>query len=515
METLRPDAVNSAPPPLRALILEDNPRDARLTASVLEGGNGKVQCEVTDSLESFREHLEKAEYDIILADFNLRDWSAFDALDILKHSGRDVPLIVVTGVLGDEAAVECIKQGAADYVLKDRPARLPTAVKRALEEKRLRTETKRALEAVTWLATIVESSDDAIIGMTKEGVITSWNRGAEKLFGYPSTEILGHPVSALIPPDRSEELAIFLANAGNGARMEQFETVRLRKNGSLVDVSLSVFPLIDSRGAVSGAASIAHDITGRKRADEALEKRIRELTDSQCALEQKAQELARSNAELQQFAYVASHDLQEPVRTIVGFAQLLQKRYQGKLDANADDFIGFIVNGAARMQGHIQDLLAYSRVGSRGRDFVPTECAKVFDQALANLQAAVAESGALVTHDALPVVSCDGEQLIQVFQNLIGNSIKFRESHAPRIHVAAERRFSEWVFSVKDNGIGIDPQYANRIFEVFQRLHSPTEYPGNGIGLSIAKKIVERHGGRIWVESQPHQGATFFFTLPA
>jgi light-regulated signal transduction histidine kinase (bacteriophytochrome) len=220
--------------------------------------------------------------------------------------------------------------------------------------------------------------------------------------------------------------------------MEQLETVRLRKNGSLVDVSLSVFPLIDSRGAVSGAASIAHDITGRKRADEALEKRIRELTDSQCALEQKAQELARSNAELQQFAYVASHDLQEPVRTIVGFAQLLQKRYQGKLDANADDFIGFIVDGAARMQGHIQDLLAYSRVGSRGRDFAPTECTKVFDQALANLQAAVAESGAVVTHDALPVVSCDGEQLVQVFQNLIGNSIKFRESHTPLIQVAAE-----------------------------------------------------------------------------
>jgi PAS domain S-box-containing protein len=515
METLRPDAVNSAPLPLRALIVEDNPQDAVLTASVLEGGNGKVQCEVTDSLESFRERLEKTEYDIILADFNLRDWSAFDALDILKHSGRDVPLIVVTGSLGDEAAVECFKQGAADYVLKDRPARLPTAVKRALEEKRLRAEAKRALEAVTWLATIVESCDDAIIGLTKEGVITSWNKGAEKLYGYPSTEILGHPVSALIPPDRSGELTTFLASLGNGARMEQFETVRLRKNGSLVDVSLSVFPLLDSRGEVTGAASIAHDITARKRADEALEKRTRELTDSQCALEQKAQELARSNAELQQFAYVALHDLQEPVRTIVGFAQLLQRRYQGKLDTNADDFIGFIVHGAARMQAHIQDLLAYSRVGSRGRDFAPTKCMTVFDQALANLHAAVAESGAVVTHDALPVVSCDGEQLIRVFQNLIANSIKFRESHAPRIHVAAEQRSSEWVFSVKDNGIGIDPQYATRIFAVFQRLHSPTEYPGSGIGLAIAKKIVERHGGRIWVESQPHQGATFFFTLPA
>jgi light-regulated signal transduction histidine kinase (bacteriophytochrome) len=236
---------------------------------------------------------------------------------------------------------------------------------------------------------------------------------------------------------------------------------------------------------------------------------------SRAVLEQKAQELTRSNTELQQFAYVASHDLQEPLRTMASFAQLLQKRYRGKLDASADDFIHYIVDGATRMQGLIIDLLAYSRVGRFGKEFVPTDCTKVFEQSLSNLQAAVAESGAVVTHDRLPTVQADGTQLVQLFQNLIGNSIKFRDTQTPRVHVAAERKASEWVFSVKDNGKGIDPQYAGRIFEVFQRLHTRTEYPGSGIGLAISKKIVERHGGRIWVESQLNQGATFFFTLPA
>jgi diguanylate cyclase (GGDEF)-like protein/PAS domain S-box-containing protein/putative nucleotidyltransferase with HDIG domain len=272
-----PNGLSISSPPLRALILEDDPRDAVLTASVLEGGGYKVLFEVTDSLEFFRDRLGQAEYDVILADFDLRNWSALDALDVLKHSNKDVPFIVVTGVLGDEAAAECIKQGAADFVLKDRLARLPTAVNRALEERRLRDENKRALEAQLRLATIVESSDDAIIGMTKEGVITSWNKGAEKLYGYPSTEILGHPVSALIPPDRSGELTTFLANLGNGARMEQFETVRLRKNGSLVDVLLSVFPLLDSRGKLTGVATIARDITERKRAEEKAQSTARQI----------------------------------------------------------------------------------------------------------------------------------------------------------------------------------------------------------------------------------------------
>ena len=227
-----------------------------------------------------------------------------------------------------------------------------------------------------------------------------------------------------------------------------------------------------------------------------------------------AEELAQSNQELQQFAYVASHDLKEPLRMVTGYTQLLARRYKGKLDVDADEFIGYAVDAAARMQTLIDNLLAYSRVGRRGKKFRPADCEAVFGRALNNLGAAVEESGASVKHDPLPTVMADETQLDQLFQNLIGNAIKFCDKHAPRVEVKAEPRGSEWVFAVSDNGIGIEPRYHNRVFEMFQRLHLREEYAGTGIGLAICKKIVERHGGRIWVDSIPGEGSTFCFTLP-
>jgi PAS domain S-box-containing protein len=232
-------------------------------------------------------------------------------------------------------------------------------------------------------------------------------------------------------------------------------------------------------------------------------------------LQERAEDLARSNADLEQFAYVASHDLQEPLRMVSSYVQLLAKRYRGKLDKDADEFIGYAVEGATRMQRLINDLLTYSRVGRRGKELVPTSVDHVVDLAVDNLRAAITESQAEITRDPLPEVLGDERQLMQLFQNLIGNAVKFRGPEAPRVHIACRREPTEFVFAVTDNGIGIDPQYFDRIFVIFQRLNAREDYPGTGIGLALCKKIVERHGGRIWVESAAGRGASIQFTIPA
>jgi signal transduction histidine kinase len=236
--------------------------------------------------------------------------------------------------------------------------------------------------------------------------------------------------------------------------------------------------------------------------------------DAELSLRETAAKLARSNADLEQFAYVASHDLKEPLRAISGSVQILQERYKGKLDAEAEEVIRYTVDGAARMQTLIDDLLAYSRLTTREAPMAPTDLNDIVAEVLANLERSIHESKAQVTQDPLPVVATDRTQLMQVFQNLISNAIKYRSQRTPKIHIGADDKGNEWVFSVRDNGIGIAPQYAERIFRIFQRLHTRTEYSGTGIGLAVCKKIIERHGGRIWVESEPEEGSTFLFTLP-
>ena len=247
-------------------------------------------------------------------------------------------------------------------------------------------------------------------------------------------------------------------------------------------------------------------------ADRALLERSVELTSQE--LLQRNEQLARSNAELEQFAYVASHDLQEPLRMVASYTQLLAKRYQGKLGRDADDFIGYAVQGATRMQALINDLLACSRVGTKGKPFSPTDCEALLESTLVNLKVAIEERGAVITHEPLPTVMGDPVQLGQLFQNLIGNAMKFCKGRSPAIHLLATPEDGKWRFAVRDNGIGIDPKHRERIFVIFQRLHTNEEYPGTGIGLAICKKIVERHGGRIWVESAVGTGSTFCFTLP-
>jgi|HubBroStandDraft_5_1064220.scaffolds.fasta_scaffold00136_14 signal transduction histidine kinase len=367
------------PNQLRVLHVEDNELDAELVAQALRKGGFAISVVVVQAEAEFERQLHLHPPDVVIADYNLPQWKGMEALEVLRREGLDIPLILVSGALGDITAVECIKRGATDYVLKDGLARLPEAVRRALQEKR---------------------------------------------------------------------------------------QLRLRRQ-------------------------------------------------SEEDLARKVEELARSNADLEQFAYVASHDLQEPLRMVAAYTQLLGERYRGKLDENADKFIGYASEGALRMQSLIQDLLAFSRVGRSDAAVGQVDSNEAVQRALLSLGTAIQESGAVITHDPLPVVCADITQLTQVFQNLFGNAIKFCGKGPPAISVQAEKSGEQWLFSVRDNGIGIAPEYAENIFVVFQRLHARTEYAGNGIGLAICKKIIQHYGGNIWVESQTGQGSAFKFTLPS
>jgi signal transduction histidine kinase len=363
---------------LRVLLLEDNPMDSELTLQELRKGGFNVSADTATNAEEFTRRVQTNQYHIVLADYTLPQWTGMDALQLLRGQSLDTPLILVTGSLGEEKAVECLKQGATDFVLKDRISRLPLAVRRALEEKRLRQEHREA----------------------------------------------------------------------------------------------------------------------------------------EADLARKVKELARSNAELEQLAYVASHDLQEPLRMVSSYTQLLAKRYQGQLDSDADKFIAYAVDGANRMQRLIQDLLAYSRVGKGQKDLVETSSEAALQHALTNLSQAITENNAVITHDPLPPVVINEVQLTQLFQNLVANAIKYHGPEVPRIHVFSSTKDKELTFFVQDNGIGISAQYFERIFVMFQRLHARDEFSGTGIGLAISKKIIERHGGRISVESEPGKGSTFSFSLP-
>lgn len=365
--------------PLRVLVIEDSPSDAEIQITELRRNGFDVSADVADTGERVRELLSMTSYGLILADYSLPNFSGLETLEILREKNLSVPVILVTGALNSETAVECVKRGVTDYVLKDHLSRLSTAVRRALEETRLREERTRA----------------------------------------------------------QEQLA------------------------------------------------------------------------------QKVEELARSNCDLEQFAYVASHDLQEPLRMVAAYTQLLAERYRGKLDESADRYIGYAVEGATRMQALLEDLLAFSRVGRNGFVRKPIAANVAIDEALVNLTIGIKEHQVTVTRGALPTIVADRVHLVQLFQNLIGNAIKFRGSEPPQIAINAEKQGEEWAFSVSDNGIGIAPEHRDFIFKMFQRLHTRAEYPGNGVGLAICKKIIERHGGRIWVESELGRGSNFRFTFPA
>jgi PAS domain S-box-containing protein len=347
---------------------------------------------------------------------------------------------------------------------------------------------------------VVEMAPNAILMANQNGRIVQVNAKAEQYFGFERAELIGQYVDSLVPP-RLRNLPsgdLFAPHSGPSEPAAAQDLHGLRKDGSEFPIEVGVQPVVTEREVLVLIA--ISDVTLQKRAEAALKK--------------SAAELQRSNGELAQFAYVASHDLKEPLRKVSSFCQLIKDRYGEKLDSDGRRYIDFAVDGAQRMQSLITDLLELSQVSSSDRPPSPVNAGAALDAALDNLGAAIEEGGAEVSHGPLPIVMADATQLTQLFQNLIGNAIKFRGARRPEVRVEAVARDGEWLLSIRDNGIGIAPAHRDRIFGIFQRLHTREEYPGTGIGLAVCKKIVERGGGRIWVESTPGEGTTFYFTFP-
>jgi len=366
-----------------------------------------------------------------------------------------------------------------------------------------RNRTMEELERLTQRAIAEKGRTDAVIAAIGDGISI---QGTDFVVRYQNAQhkaLMGDCVGRYCYEAYEHNTTVCdncpLAAAFDDRRIHTMERSALRPDGTMLHMEITASPVFDEEGNVTAGIEAVRDVTRRKRIDEELQ--------------QRNEALVRSNRELQQFAYVASHDLREPLRTITSFIQLLQRRYAAKLDRDADDFIAFIVDGAARMQQLIDDLLLYSRVESRGKEFAPVDSGQALQDALTNLTTAISDSGASITAESLPIVLGDDVQLVQLFQNLVGNAIKFRSDAAPVIAVGCSQDGNWWHFTVRDNGIGISTDSHDRIFDIFQKLHPRERYEGTGIGLSVCKKIVERHGGRIWVESSVGKGSTFHFTL--
>jgi chemotaxis family two-component system sensor kinase Cph1 len=378
---------------------------------------------------------------------------------------------------------------------------------------------QRLVESEWKFRTVSESANDWEYWLSENRGIVYMSPASETITGYRPEEFLNNPdllLNIIHPEDRN--LYINHVNNLGDEDHEELEFRIISRNGEIKWVAHICAPLY-MQNRFLGRRTSNRDVTDRKMAEEELTKyreHLEEMVKQRTIeLEKMTGELARSNTDLQQFAYAASHDLQEPLRTISGFVKLIEKRYKGKLDEQADEYIKYTCDGVERMRLLIKDLLVYSQVDTKGGIFEPTNCSVALEHAIYSLRSAIEENGAEVTYDPLPTVMADTPQMSRLFQNLIGNAIKFHDEKPLRVHVSTERRGGDWVFSIKDNGIGIDPTQAERIFVIFQRLHTREEYPGTGIGLAICKRIIERHGGRIWIESKPGKGSTFYFTLPA
>ncbi len=364
-------------------------------------------------------------------------------------------------------------------------------------------------EEETSLCAFMEASPDGALVVNCQGAIVLVNSELERLSGYPSDELVGQHVDVLVPEryhrTHSDQVADYMHQPQPIAIGIRRNLHGRHKDGSEIPVEIGLNPIELERDTI--VLAMIRDITERRRVEERQRRYAAQLKQANV-------ELQRSNQQLGEFAYVASHDLQEPLRSVGHFCQLLKQQYKGRLDEQADMWIDFAVDGAQRMRTLIDDLLAYSRVTTQTQQFEVVDCSAVMHRVIANLSSSIEQSRAEVIQADLPTVTADKTQMLQLFQNLIGNAIKFRKEKTPKVHVGAERHEDEWIFAVRDNGIGIEPEHRERVFKMFKRLHTHEQYAGNGVGLAICKRIVERHGGRIWLESQSGEGTVFFFSIP-
>ena len=390
------------------------------------------------------------------------------------------------------------------------------------------TERKKSEVEIQRLVNVVETSDDAIITKSIEGRILSWNKGAEQIYGYSAKEAIGKNVSILAPPELKNEMDELIEKVKLRIKINNYETLRLKKDGKLINIAITLSPVFDTSGKLIAISNISRDITENKNAEKQLEEYTIKLANinkilnveisdhekAEIKLDRLIQKLKNSNEELEQFAYVSSHDLREPLRMIISFLELLKTNYTNDLDQDANNFINYALDGAKRMDVMINDLLEYSRISSQEREFEYIPCEKILETVLLNLKPAIEDVHAIITHDPLPLIYANKQQMIQLFQNLIGNAIKYRDKDNPQIHISVKNVDDEYIFSIKDNGIGIDKKDLERIFTIFQRLHTQEEYKGTGIGLAISQKILQKHRGKIWADSEKDKGTTFYFTIP-
>jgi signal transduction histidine kinase len=520
-----------AAPAASILIVDDRPENLLALEAILEPLGQRIVRASSGEL-ALRRCLEE-DFAVILLDMRMPGMSGLETAAFVKarERSRHVPILFLTAHDDtDDALASAYQLGAVDFLRKPLNPDIIRAKVRVFVELFLRGERieaqERALEVERrFLRALLESVQTAIVACDAAGAVTVHNRAARALFRVPD----GAPAAAWkqsldLRDGVGRELPASggpLARALAGERFENDELVVSVQGEPQRTVVATGCPIVDKGGQTLGAVVSLHDVTERRQAA--------------AMIASKAEALERSNTELERFAYVASHDLQEPLRMVSSYTQLLGRRYKGKLDADADEFIGFAVDGAARMQRLIEDLLAYSRITSRGKPFEETSCDRALDAALANLKLRIADVGADVRRGPLPTVLADPTQIEQLFQNLVGNALKFRTAERSTVvEISAVREpgaappssegreeaplaapVDDWHISVADNGIGIDPQYFDRIFVMFQRLHTSEQYDGTGIGLTICRRIVERHGGKIWIDSTPGKGTTIHFTLPA